>query len=335
MSKTTLAALCAAIAVFLASCDAHDNAVPRSNARGTITATSAAKSGGEFLAEYPISGQAFGIFEGADGNVWFPEAAPANKIGRITPAGVLTEFSMPISGGLLRQMVRGAGNTMWFTLARTASGGYIGSITTEGAIALYSLPTRSPRGIAWGPDGNVWYLDDANYVGRMTPDGSSVNLFAIPTADSSPRGIAAGPDGNLWFTEFNAKQIGRVTPNGEIAEFPTPGSGFGVPVTFQDHLWTSDAENAFSVTNLSGKSRTVALTDIPGGMMPDGNGGGLWATLQTLNQIVLINDAGRILRSYTVPTAGANPVGLAYGSDGNIWFSEPSAPTPAIGVLAP
>lgn len=34
-------------------------------------------------------------------------------------------------------------------------------------------------------------------------------------------GIAAGPDGALWFVEI-AGQIGRITPDGSIAEFALP-----------------------------------------------------------------------------------------------------------------
>src|SRR5205823_5779856 len=44
--------------------------------------------------------------------------------------------------------------------------------------------------------------------------------FSIPTASSDPHGIVTGPDGNLWFTEFSGNNIGRITPAGELMEFP-------------------------------------------------------------------------------------------------------------------
>src|SRR5713101_2953032 len=45
-----------------------------------------------------------------------------------------------------------------------------------------------------------------------------------PTANSGPFGITAGPDGNLWFTESEANQLGRITPESPniISEFPIP-----------------------------------------------------------------------------------------------------------------
>ncbi len=44
----------------------------------------------------------------------------------------------------------------------------------------------------------------------------------MPVAESRPDGITAGPDGNLWFTESGGNKIGRITPSGQITEFPLP-----------------------------------------------------------------------------------------------------------------
>jgi hypothetical protein len=49
-----------------------------------------------------------------------------------------------------------------------------------------------------------------------------VTEFSVPTPDSLPNEITVGPDGNLWFTEEGASQVGRITPAGEIMEFPVP-----------------------------------------------------------------------------------------------------------------
>ena len=43
--------------------------------------------------------------------------------------------------------------------------------------------------------------------------------FPIPTPDSQPISIILGPDGYLWFTEQNASNVARVTPEGVITEF--------------------------------------------------------------------------------------------------------------------
>ncbi|MCA1684132.1 MAG: right-handed parallel beta-helix repeat-containing protein, partial [Actinobacteria bacterium] len=72
-----------------------------------------------------------------------------------------------------------------------------------------------------GPDGNVWYTDNANKVGKVTPNGTFTE-FPIPTSGSQALGIAPGVDGNVWFTESVGNRIARVTPSGHIQEFLLP-----------------------------------------------------------------------------------------------------------------
>ena len=54
---------------------------------------------------------------------------------------------------------------------------------------------------------------------------AGLRAFPIPTPDCQPISIIHGPDGNLWFTEQNASNVVRVTPNGEITEYTTPTFG--------------------------------------------------------------------------------------------------------------
>jgi virginiamycin B lyase len=66
--------------------------------------------------------------------------------------------------------------------------------------------------ITAGPDGNLWFTEDAgNNIGRITTTGE-ITEFPIPTPQSGPHGIAVGPDGNLWFTEQTGNKIGRINP---------------------------------------------------------------------------------------------------------------------------
>jgi hypothetical protein len=52
---------------------------------------------GRFITEFPITAGAGATFAtaGPDGNVWFAELA-GNRIGRVTPAGTVTEFPLPV-----------------------------------------------------------------------------------------------------------------------------------------------------------------------------------------------------------------------------------------------
>ena len=51
---------------------------------------------------------------GTDGNVWFVDSAN-NAIGKMTTAGVVTEFTLSVAGAFPSAITSGPGNTMWFT----------------------------------------------------------------------------------------------------------------------------------------------------------------------------------------------------------------------------
>ena len=51
----------------------------------------------------------------------------------------------------------------------------------------------------------------------------AVNEFPIGNT-ALPQGVTLGPDGNLWFAELLGR-IGRMTPSGDVTEFPTPTVG--------------------------------------------------------------------------------------------------------------
>jgi streptogramin lyase len=174
-----------------------------------------------------------------------------------------------------------------------------------------------PRGIAAGPDGNLWFTEEnANRIGKITPAGVVTEYRVGSTANSNPYGIAGGPDGNLWFTEV-AGRIGKITPAGVATEYhagPTADAGF--------------AAGAGTV-----------LEEIAAG--PDGN---LWFTEFAGSRIAKITQAGVATEYRAGISAGSGPVGIAAGPDGNLWFTEANgnrigrlvvhatAPTPEVSV---
>ncbi|MBI3967259.1 MAG: hypothetical protein HY329_16615, partial [Chloroflexi bacterium] len=161
------------------------------------------------------------IVRGADGNYWFTQTG-ANKIGRITPTGLITEFPIPTPNAAPTGITAGPDGNVWFTETGANKIGRItpAGVLTEFAISPNASPTSvqngGPRFITVGPDGNLWFtLFITNKIGRMTPAGIATE-FTIPTANSTPTGIAAGQDGNVWFTEYSANKLGRITPGGVI-----------------------------------------------------------------------------------------------------------------------
>ncbi|HYK84752.1 MAG TPA: Virginiamycin B lyase, partial [Ktedonobacteraceae bacterium] len=57
---------------------------------------------------------------------WFIEQSE-DKIGRITPSGVITEFPLPTSGSSPAEITSGPGHNLWFTESGTSK---IGQITS-------------------------------------------------------------------------------------------------------------------------------------------------------------------------------------------------------------
>jgi hypothetical protein len=108
----------------------------------------------------------------------------------------------------------------------------IGRSTTAGAITEFTdglNPGTSPRDIAAGPDGSLWFPDSGTTVaiGRISTTGQITEFSTGLRPGSVPVGIAAGPDGNLWFSD-GARAIGRIgtgLPDPSPSPSPSIGSG--------------------------------------------------------------------------------------------------------------
>lgn len=172
----------------------------------------------------------------------------------------------------------------------------------------------------------------------------AVKEFALPpnysvnttTTTTGSFGITNGPDGNLWFTEFHGNNIGRITPEGEIAEFTTPQiyQPIGITIGRDSNLWFAEYGKIGRITP------TGKITEFP--IIPDdqsdpndivaGPDGNLWFTEYEGNKIGRITLEGEVTE-FAVPTASSYPIGITKGPDGNLWFTEEH--TNKIGRIAP
>jgi streptogramin lyase len=229
------------------------------------------------------------IAPGRDGNLWFTEPE-ANRIGRITPAGVVTEFHVPTPNSLPGGITAGPGGNLWFT---EDQGQRIGQISPSGTITEFPLPAGDlPSEITAGPDGNVWFTASNNgsaKIGRLTPTGQ-LTEFALSRFDAAG-GITAGPDGNLWFTTRAGQSIGRITPAGAITEFPIPLVPFTNPLSNLFYPWTITA----------------------------GLDGNLWFTEAVSSAIGRLTPTGTFT-TFSLP-AHSVPRFITAGPDGNLWFT--------------
>lgn len=157
-----------------------------------------------------------GLASGPDGNMWYT-SRDGGAVGKMTPAGAVTEYNPPSSNDT-SAIAAGPDGNMWFTEFNASR---IGKITTSGVITEYTIPTAgsAPYKIVAGPDGNMWFIEnEGNKIGKITTDGT-ITEYTIPTATSNPQGITVGPDGNLWFTETGGRKIGKITTAGVITEY--------------------------------------------------------------------------------------------------------------------
>jgi streptogramin lyase len=256
------------------------------------------------ITEFPVptaSAAPYAIAPGPDGNLWFTESN-VNTIARITTSGVITEFPLPpplaSATQALQGITTGPDGNLWFL---HGGANIVGVMSTSGSLlATYKIPTANPydpttgtgeaQWIVTGPDGNLWFTEDAgNRIGRITPSGV-ITEFPIPTANCWPRSLLVGADGNLWFSEANAGRIARITTSGVITEF-------------------------LAVANPA-VERLRRMT-----MTPDGS---LWFVQAEL-QPPFNSEIGRMNLSGVETdlwSVGGLPRAITTGPDGNPWFAD-------------
>ena len=170
-----------------------------------------------------------GLAVGPDSNLWVAEFNGMKVDVYSTAGALLHSYASGTNPANLQleQITAGPDGNMWFD---TFSGdNVVKMITGTGATtAFVYMPTiqNVMRGMAKGPDGNVWACaSDSNLIARITPAGV-LTTFAIPSANAQPYGITTGTDGNLYFAEpgvnRTTNKIGRITPTGTITEFAIP-----------------------------------------------------------------------------------------------------------------
>jgi streptogramin lyase len=272
------------------------------------------------------------IAVGPDGNLWYSEAQ-ADRIGRITPAGGVTEF--PAGGREAFTLAALAGDALWFSVSSTsvAKIGVDGNITD---IALPKVAGWSPTisALTAGVDGSLWFVaNGSTRIARLNPDGTFKD-YPLPVPEFDRVDAVATANGAIWFTAMSADQVGIVTPDGtaRLYAIPTLGSGPVFPVrgpggavwfleSISGNLASVAADGRVTEVPVVAESRSGAalVAGAAAGFVfgPDGN---FWLTQPDEDSIVRITPTGA---ATTIATAsGSRPTGIAAGPDGNVWFTE-------------
>jgi len=194
-----------------------------------------------------------------------------------------------------------------------------------GQITEYSLPSFSnPTGITAGPDGNLWFTEDAvsERIGKITMSGA-ITEYSLPSGSDLIH-ITEGPDGNLWFTAEGTSKIGKITTSGTITEYSLPSESwpFGITAGPDSNLWFADRHsNKIGKITTSGTITEYALPkeSEPFGITV-GSDGNLWFADHQTSEIGKITTSGTITE-YALPKE-SEPFFITAGPDGNLWFAD-------------
>jgi streptogramin lyase len=160
------------------------------------------------ITEFPPAGlgtAALGfITPGSDGNLWFTEPMN-NKVGRITTAGTISEFSSGLAPNFEgpEGMALGGDGNIWFT--EGDNGRSVGRITTGGTITEFpnGLPadTAPGDGMTTGADGNLWFTVCAPCESATGVDGIArftlTNDFTLASLKARRSGLITAVLKNL------------------------------------------------------------------------------------------------------------------------------------------
>jgi virginiamycin B lyase len=260
----------------------------------TITTTETTIPGGR---------TAHGLTVGPDGALWFVDSP--FMIGRITTAGVLTEYAMPTNWNA-RALCTGPDGNLWITAQGTQfANAAIIRRTADGNYTVYQNGTPfAVGGCAGGPDGNVYAVFGAN-IAQVTPSGGLTTL-TLQDANGSLRAgsvIAGTPDGGLWFVDTGYGALDRydLTTHAVAVHVLTLPNALGSgPTTFGSAVLGPDRRFYFSEFF-----------------------GGVYAA----------DTSGAVTAIY-VKTGGIASGALTFGADGALWFSTNGASQAGVPTFA-
>jgi streptogramin lyase len=138
------------------------------------------------------------ITTGADGNMWFTEQA-VDKFGRITPSGVITEFTGVNSPS---SIAAGPDGNIWISSAFVSE---VARATPTVQITIFQTPS-TPTIIRPGNSNNLLFTEfSANKIASIRTDGvvtESAEFF-----QSAPTGITAGVGSDVWFLGTGTNRV--------------------------------------------------------------------------------------------------------------------------------
>jgi virginiamycin B lyase len=208
---------------------------------------------------FPVPSTAYivAMTVGPDGAVWFTDTG-THALGRITPAGAVSEYPTTLLPYLSGGIVTGSDGALWFTSYSImpnppySTNDLIGRYTPATGFQSFPVtPGSAPNAIAAGPDGALWYTEGANHIGRITTAGKLAE-YPLPLGIPYSLGITNGPGKALWFVAAtSAAAVGEITMAGAVSLTPVPSQysvDGGITATPDGSLWLTSAAGVVHFT---------------------------------------------------------------------------------------
>ena len=204
---------------------------------------------------------------------------------------------------------------------------FIPQVTSE-----YVIPTADsqPVGITLGSDGNLWFTEFGHQQDRATePAGEVHRERSRRRPRPRPNGIASGPNGLVWFTETNVSKIGQITLDGPtFTDFQLPNPAArptGIALGSDGNMWVTDPGTS-SIWRIDQKGNAAGASSRRRAAAGDRERSRRRDVVHRTRHEQHRTPSGRRrllpLAEFKIPTANADPAGIAPGTDNALWFTE-------------
>ncbi len=292
----------------------------------------------------------------ADGDIWFARYHEyLSPLEHVNPKGALGPPLETPFGSRSVDLAQGPGGTMWYVsekwleeqpgeeMVRLEQVSV--SLTSEPPIPPSALKgVGIPLAMGEGAEDTMWLAEPGPKAGevafaKLASDGT-VAYYPIPTGNaqdeptqSAPSALVAGPEGDIWFTDdghntLGEDLVGRVTPSGEVKEFPIPTAGsdpLGIAVSTEGVIWfTENGVNKIGRISPSGAVVEVGSPPLTGGRhgIARGPEGTMWFATAGDSGIGWISPSDELHSVPAVLLDGGQPVALTTGAEGDPWYLE-------------
>jgi virginiamycin B lyase len=307
-----------------------------------LLAATAFQAGAVTIDEFDLpnpKGIVTSLTRGPDGRMWFIEYDYTTFkawLGRIEADGSnVVEYPISYAAGPNTIAHIEGDDSIWFTMTSTNQ---LARSDVNGNIVYSPLPqgATGPIGIASGIGMNlVFTMGSGNAIGRVNSDFDAVHVdtFPIPTGSANALRITTGTTfGQYWFTEQGISSVARMSPAGDIKEFPVPTQGtypLGIAPGSAGRFWfTERTGNALGEIVDDGDLSYIIEHPLPVGSTPMeitlGPDNHVWFTQLDSGKIGMVANINGPILQFPIPNAQTSrkPTAIARGFGNTLWFGE-------------